>query len=131
MINDRTHVLGRGGAGAVAGSKNLKGIVFHGSKEAELVRPDAVKALAREMIDTARDHPAAESFQRYGTLAVVSLTNRLDLFPTRYWQEGHLDGWETTIGPDLMVERYKVREHLRVRPACCTAATSVESRRDR
>jgi aldehyde:ferredoxin oxidoreductase len=109
MINDRTHILGRGGVGAVAGSKHLKGIVFHGSKEAELVRPDAVKALAREMLDMSRDHPAAESFRRFGTLAVVAMTNRLDLFPTRYWQEGHLDGWESAIGPDLMVERYKVR----------------------
>lgn len=109
MIHDRTHVLGRGGVGAVAGSKNLKGVVFHGSKEAELVRRDAVKALAREMFDVARDHPAAESFQRFGTLSVVSLANRLDMFPTHYWQEGHLGGWEDTIGPDLMVERYKVR----------------------
>ena len=109
MINDRTHVLGRGGVGALAGSKNLKGIVFHGSKETGLVRRDAVEALTREMLDTARDHPAVESFRRFGTFAVIPMTNRLDMFPTHYWQKGHLDGWEDTIGPDVMVERYKVR----------------------
>lgn len=109
MINDRTHVLGRGGAGAVAGSKNLKGIVFHGSQKPELARPEAVKALAREMLEVAKDHPAAASFQRVGTLGVVATTNQLDMFPTHYWQKGRLKDWEHAIGADMMVERYKVK----------------------
>ena len=109
MINDRTHVLGRGGAGAVAGSKNLKGIVFHGSNKPEFARPEEVRALAREMLEIAKDHPAVASFQRAGTLGVVPLTNGLDMFPTHYWQKGRLENWEDTIGPDMMVERYKVK----------------------
>ena len=112
MINDRTHVLGRGGAGAVAGSKNLKGIALHGSRKPELARPEEVKALAREMLEMAKDHPGVASFQRAGTIATVALTNGLDMFPTHYWQKGSLEDWASKIGPDMMVERYKVKNTL-------------------
>src|SRR5450756_792609 len=37
--NNKGHQLGRGGPGAVFGSKNLKGIVWHGEKTVEVARP--------------------------------------------------------------------------------------------
>ena len=42
--NNYWHQLGRGGPGAVFGSKNLKGIVWHGEKKVEVARPDDYKA---------------------------------------------------------------------------------------
>jgi aldehyde:ferredoxin oxidoreductase len=109
MINDHTHALGRGGMGAVAGAKNLKGLVFHGQIRPVVARPQELKELVKEMIEQATDHPAVASFRRWGTMAVVPSTNGADMFPTHYWQKGRLDGWEEKIGPDMMVEKYKVK----------------------
>ncbi len=109
MINDHTHALGRGGCGAVAGSKNLKGLVFHGKQKPEVARPEEMKALVKEMIASAEDHPAVAAYKLMGTVQMVRATNDLDMFPTRYWQKGRLEGWEEGIGPDVMVEKYKVK----------------------
>jgi aldehyde:ferredoxin oxidoreductase len=109
MVSDHTHALGRGGPGAVAGSKNLKGLVFHGTKKPVVARPDEMKALVKEMIETAKDAPVVAAYNLMGTVQMVRVTNDLDMFPTRYWQKGRLDGWEEGIGPDLMVEKYKIK----------------------
>ena len=64
--NNRTHSLGRGGCGAVMGSKNVKGLVFHGSTKPEVARPDELKALVREMVANGKDHPSVRGLQRQG-----------------------------------------------------------------
>ncbi len=109
IINDHTHALGRGGAGAVAGSKNLKGVVWHGSRTPEVARPVELKALVKEMAGICKDHPSVLAYGRMGTVQMVRVTNELDMFPTRYWQKGRLEGWEDALHPDVMVERYKVK----------------------
>ncbi len=49
--NNYWHQLGRGGPGAVFGSKNLKGVVWHGEKKVEVARPDDYKAVVRDLIE--------------------------------------------------------------------------------
>ncbi len=55
--NNYWHQLGRGGPGAVYGSKNLKGIVWHGEKKVEVARPDDFKAVVRDLIERTKDDP--------------------------------------------------------------------------
>ena len=56
--NNYWHQLGRGGPGAVFGSKLLKGIVWHGEKKVEVARPDDFKALVRDLVERRRTTPA-------------------------------------------------------------------------
>ena len=53
--NNYWHQLGRGGPGAVYGSKNLKGVVWHGEKKVEVARPDDFKAVVRDLIERTKD----------------------------------------------------------------------------
>ena len=106
--NNKWRSLGRGGAGAVMGSKNVKGVVFHGARKPAVARPDALRALIREMVAASVDHPTVNAYKRMGTVQMVRVTNGMNMFPTRYWTKGHLDDFEP-LSAETMLETYHVR----------------------
>lgn len=103
--NNKWRSLGRGGAGAVMGSKNVKGVVFHGARKPEVACPDAFRALIKEMVAASKDHPTVNAYKRMGTVQMVRVTNGLNMFPTRYWTAGHLDDFEP-LSAETMLETY-------------------------
>jgi len=102
--NNKWHQLGRGGPGAVFGSKNLKGIVWHGDKKVDVARPDAYKVVVREMVENTKDHPAVAAYQRGGTLNMVRIMNGANAFPTRYWRKGMLETFERLTVETMLAE---------------------------
>jgi aldehyde:ferredoxin oxidoreductase len=102
--NNRWHQLGRGGPGAVFGSKNLKGIVWHGERPVQVARPDEFKALARDLMERAKDDPGAAAYRRGGTLNLVRTLNGIGAFPTRYWRKGTLPGFERITVETMLAE---------------------------
>jgi len=102
--NNKWHQLGRGGPGAVFGSKNLKGIVWHGEKKAEAARPDAYKALVRDLLERTKGDPGVAAYQRGGTLNMVRIMNGVNAFPTRYWRKGTLEGFERITVETMLAE---------------------------
>jgi aldehyde:ferredoxin oxidoreductase len=106
--NNKWHQLGRGGPGAVFGSKNLKGIVWHGDKKAEAARPDDFKALVRDLVERTKDDPGVAAYQRGGTMNMVRIMNGKNAFPTRYWRKGTVEGFEN-ITVETMLEKHGTR----------------------
>jgi aldehyde:ferredoxin oxidoreductase len=104
--------LGRAGIGAVMGSKKLKGIVFHGRKRRELADPSALRRLAQAFRERVKDHPIIANYKKFGTPMLVSIMNTIGAFPTRYWSQGRLDGWESISAESLL-------EHCEVNPSAC------------
>ena len=94
--------LGRAGIGAVLGSKKLKGIVFHGEKRRKLADVSALKRLAQEFRERAKDHPVVGIYKKYGTPMLVSIMNTIGAFPTQYWSKGTLEGWEGISAESLL-----------------------------
>jgi aldehyde:ferredoxin oxidoreductase len=113
--NNKWHQLGRGGPGAVFGSKNLKGIVWHGEKKVEVARPDAYKAVVRDLLERTKGDPGVAAYQRGGTLNMVRIMNGVNAFPTRYWRKGTLEGFER-ITVDTMLEEHGTKHE--VSPPC-------------
>jgi aldehyde:ferredoxin oxidoreductase len=109
--NNHWHQLGRGGPGAVFGSKNLKGIVWHGDKKVEVARPDDYKAVVRDLVDRTKDDPGVAAYQRGGTLNMVRIQNGKNAFPTRYWRKGTVDGFEN-ITVETMLEKHGTRTEV-------------------
>jgi len=109
--NNKWHSLGRGGVGAVFGSKNLKGVVFHGDKPVEPARPDEFKALVRDMAARGKDDAGVAAYRRGGTVNMVRLLNGVNSFPSRYWRTGHLDDIEP-LTTEAMRERYLVKNEV-------------------
>jgi aldehyde:ferredoxin oxidoreductase len=113
--NNKWHSLGRGGSGAVMGSKKLKGIVFHGDRKVEPARPERFKELVRDMGARCKDDPTQTAYRRGGTVNMVRLLNGANAFPTRYWRKGHLDDFEP-LTTEAMIDGFL--EHNNVCPPC-------------
>ena len=109
--NNKWHQLGRGGPGAVFGSKNLKGIVWHGDKKVEVARPDAYKAVVRDLLERTKGDPGVAAYQRGGTLNMVRIVNGANAFPTRYWRKGTLENFER-ITVETMLAEHGTRNEL-------------------
>ncbi len=85
--------FGRGGAGAVMGSKNLKGMVV--TSDQKTAHGEKISALNKEIAELLKtEHKGwAESWRRYETAADLETMNELGLLPTRNWQTGQFEGW--------------------------------------
>ncbi len=102
--NNKWHQLGRGGPGAVFGSKNLKGIVWHGEQKVDVARPDDYKGRVREMVESTKDNPGVAAYQRGGTMNMVRIMNTNNAFPTRYWRKGMLETFEKLTVETMLAE---------------------------
>jgi len=85
---------GRGGIGAVMGSKNLKAIAVKGSGGIKV--PDIRKFMAAMNKLKKEDALTDTNLWAYsdGTPMIVELTQTTGTLPTRNFQQGTFDGWE-------------------------------------
>jgi aldehyde:ferredoxin oxidoreductase len=100
------HHAGRGGAGAVMGSKRLKAVVARDPPPEPSGRLTALKA--REEAAFA-DSDAGRWLAAGDTLETVDFANEAGVLPTRGWQESRFDGAEG-IGVERAAERATGRE---------------------
>lgn len=107
IMTSHTHALGRGGSGAVMGSKNVKGIVFHGAKKPKLAEPEEFRSLVKEMAERGKGHPDPIGYSKGGTVNSVRSLNLVSMFPARYWTRGHLDDYEP-LTAEFMLDNYKI-----------------------
>ncbi|MCK5835868.1 MAG: aldehyde ferredoxin oxidoreductase family protein [Desulfobacula sp.] len=79
---------GRGGAGAVMGSKNLKAIALRGSLPVKVHDPDKFSLACQKACKELEDSPDVESFRESGTAASVEFANETGLLPNKNYQNG-------------------------------------------
>jgi aldehyde:ferredoxin oxidoreductase len=88
--------FGRGGAGAVMGSKKLKGFVIKGTNTVEVGDREAFRAFRQKvngLLKGAQWKGWAAHWRRYETGADLELLNKLGIIPTNNWQKSQFDGW--------------------------------------
>ena len=108
ISNEGRHA-GRGGAGAVMGSKNLKAIALCGDGETFVFDPDGVKAIASSL--RARSLSAVtDKYRHIGTVANLAVFNRLGVLPTRNFQLSTFDDSDAVSGETLS-ETHFARRH--------------------
>lgn len=106
---------GRGGLGAVMGSKRLKAIAIRGEVATEVADPERVDRLARQL----RKRAAGESTAKYrelGTIGNLLSFDRLGTLPTRNFQQSHFEEAERLSSEAWQEER----PHGRASCASCT-----------
>jgi aldehyde:ferredoxin oxidoreductase len=94
VANNYWRCAGRGGVGAVLGSKNIKGLAFHGTAAKEIAEPEILNELWKQIRAGRKNNPVIQAFNKYGTSGLVSVVNKAGAFPTRYWSKGYMDGWK-------------------------------------
>ena len=124
VMNDKHRAAGRGGAGAVMGSKNLKAIVVHGTKEVPQADPEKLKETFKTATATVKEK--AQAFMKYGTSMVVGITGKAGTIPTRNMQTGYFPEYER-IGGDALVNNHKLKDTACARcPLHCGNITKAE-----
>ncbi len=99
-----TRHAGRGGLGAVMGSKGLKAIVIdpEGGEMAPLKDPEAFKAAAKRFAKGLADHPVTSGgLPNYGTDILINILNEAGGLPTRNFSAGRFEGAEKVSGETL------------------------------
>jgi aldehyde:ferredoxin oxidoreductase len=102
---------GRGGMGAVMGSKGLKALVVdqRGKAADAVADPKAFKAAVKDVVAFVKaDHMSGEVMPELGTAALVAPVNVMGAFPSYNAREGTFEGWENISG-ERMAEIIKER----------------------
>jgi len=101
IINEKTRALGRGGAGAVMGSKNLKAIAARGDlpiEPADKAALDLVKERVKKKIE---ENGIEKALHNYGTAVLINILNENYLLPTRNFQTAHFTDAEMISGETI------------------------------
>ncbi len=97
--------FGRGGAGAVMGSKNLKAVVLEGDKKISYSDDTLFRELAGKLTADVKEHPNAKKRYDLGTMMWIRMGNEDGKFlPTRNFQECLFEGYDSISAETMKKE---------------------------
>ena len=99
---DKYRQAGRGGAGAVMGSKNLKAVaVRSASYKIEYADPEGFREAAKKALKVIRENSFIPLRRKYGTPVWVAPVNKAALLPTRNFRTGVFEKAENISGETM------------------------------
>lgn len=106
----RGGAFGRGGFGAIMGSKNLKGIAVLGTKGVDLANPDGLREYLKDHIKQLRE--TTGNHTKYGTLQYVEPLYELGAYPLMNFTKTRIDDESLirNLSAEAMRSRYLVRD---------------------
>lgn len=106
LINDKHRAPGRGGLGAVMGSKKLKAVVVRGTMGVKVAdKPAFLKAVKESRDLLAENGVTSGGLPAYGTNVLVNILNQTGALPTRNFHEGFFPTADKVGGETLAAER--------------------------
>lgn len=88
-VRNGTRTAGRGGIGAVWGSKKLKAIVVQGSKKITTVNDYAFRKINKKFTNVLKGHPiTGTGMKLYGTLILANFVNKHGALPVKNFNTG-------------------------------------------
>lgn len=100
---------GRGGTGAVMGSKKLKAIALRGTKGITVADLEAFVNAVHEAYDALNESEDVQEYRSYGTPGFVLFSNELGFYPTRNFQDGVFEKAEA-LSAEAQSKRLWIRE---------------------
>jgi aldehyde:ferredoxin oxidoreductase len=88
VMHEQAHTLGRGGLGAVFGSKLLKAVTATSPGASRPEVQEQFVQTRREISALATDSPTATTYHNWGTPIMVGLLNEAGTFPTDFFTKG-------------------------------------------
>ncbi|MFB0563481.1 MAG: aldehyde ferredoxin oxidoreductase family protein [Candidatus Lokiarchaeia archaeon] len=128
VINDKHRAPGRGGTGAVMGSKNLKAIAVKGTKKVEVANEEEFKLAHEDALKKIKEHAVTgEGLPTYGTAVLVNIINENGIFPTRNFQTGVFPEAEKISGENMAETILTKRAACFACPIGCGRVTEIKS----
>jgi len=87
IINNKRHVAGRTGMGAVWGAKKLKAVFVRGSGKVEVAHPDRLRKLHAELKELYNNNIVIEGLRTFGTASHMDLGIICGDIPMKNWQQ--------------------------------------------
>ncbi|MFC1958555.1 aldehyde ferredoxin oxidoreductase family protein [Chloroflexota bacterium] len=94
VFSNMTRAGGKGGIGAVMGSKNLKAVAVRGTGSVKIARPKEFFQTVKHRYERLMALPNQQEFRETGTLAIIRAKSVGHILPTRNSQSGYFEGWE-------------------------------------
>ena len=121
---------GRGGLGAVMGSKGLKAIIIDDSNATGIeIKNDTLFKETRSIISKTiiENEATNNTYKKYGTAIVVNLTNSLGALPTRNFSTGYFEGAEDINGEKLyeLITKRKGDPSHACMPGCLIKCSNI------
>ena len=107
ISNEGRHA-GRGGVGAVMGSKNLKAVALCGEHAAAVADPTAVGSIAAALRERSLGS-LTDKYRKIGTVANLAVFNRLGTLPTRNFQQSTFEDADALSGETLTENNFSRR----------------------
>jgi aldehyde:ferredoxin oxidoreductase len=118
ISHDGRHA-GRGGSGAVLGSKRIKAIAVRGTQRCEWAHPRELTELSRDLSKRSFG-PATAKYRELGTATNLLTFNRFGTLPTRNFQTGTFEDASSLSPAELSVA------HARTRASCVACTIGCE-----
>lgn len=130
LISDYRRSAGRGGSGAVFGSKNLKAVCVKGTKKVPVADEKKLKEVIRRISDNVREErEEGKDFYKYGTSGIFDTASEKDRLPTRNYQQGEFEGADDITG-ETLYEKYEI-ENVGCCPCVIRCQGNIRGGRER
>jgi len=124
---DKIASLGKGGLGAIMGSKNFKAMVVRGTKGIKVADPKGFRKLTSTLIERVKNYPHRERWMKLSTM--YSWESFPDLsIPVKYWTELSPPGEANKLYGVSVLN--KVRKSSVACPSCPIACKKVVQAQD-
>ena len=127
IMNERHRALGRGGFGAVMGSKKLKAVAVKGDRKIPIFDQDAFEAAAKVASDFISESLLKMTLEVYGTSMVLDLVNVKGGLPTRNWQSGVCTYADMINAPTLNEKLLVGRKACYACPIACGRLVDIKA----
>ncbi|MDP2744860.1 MAG: aldehyde ferredoxin oxidoreductase family protein [Dehalococcoidia bacterium] len=108
VFSNSTRAGGKGGIGAVMGSKNLKAVAVRGTGSVRIANPTAFLTAAKRAYEKLTDSPFLQMFRQQGTMHLIRHHANTYALPTKNLQEGYFEGWENLTW-EAFAPKYQVK----------------------
>lgn len=110
IMNEKNRAAGRGGTGAVMGTKNLKAIAVRGTGGVTSARPQEMMDAILRIRDQLAAHPVTGTgLKAYGTEILVNIVNEVGGLPLRNGRDGAFYDKADDISGETLAQKYLLR----------------------
>ncbi|MBN2167598.1 MAG: aldehyde ferredoxin oxidoreductase family protein [Actinobacteria bacterium] len=128
IMNNKGSTAGRGGMGALMGSKKLKAVVVRGKMKMEFDKPEKVKELGKQVHAAIKAHVLAEGLGAYGSNVYLEFGMATGDSPTKNWNLAYWPNAPEKMG-GVAVSKTILTDHHGCHgcPVGCKRITEVSS----
>ena len=126
IVTDRHRVFGRGGLGAVMGSKQLKAITVQGSADVPVADRERLKEYVKKAgVKLSSSPVTSRGLRQFGTPILVNLINWLGMLPARNFQQPADERADNLSGETMADSIVQGHEGCYACPIRCGLRTAV------